>query len=463
MQSFDKLLPQIREGNLELHCIDVKIWQESGIELFGHGTIRINKHGILYLEFICTQSNNLPPLSLLEKFPKDNLNDKEIFYLECETLAGEILKASKFSVDIGLGDRSLPNKKSIILNNVQCEETDSDEDDDNFLFFEFSEHCDLPANKSNSETSTPGYESHSRNQSIIEMNGLSISIVDKKEYTYVRVTGEFDVSRVLECLNFYIVFTCGSMIQPIATVQRNKQQKISTINSIRNIQKRQRSSNPVPSNYGKKKVESNYHYQVFKSIYTLHETSPENFESIYSQWARVWYSFQSKNSITILTLSVAVEGLLNDIFIPKFKKLEINKYLNDEISRIKSLISSLDITPDQMSRLKGSISYWKNITAAKALDYLVSLKIISQEEKKSWSKLRNSSAHPKTKEMNVAALEAERDDLLLCLNLFHNLIFNTIQYSGPRYYWAVNCNNQLRLINHIEINEGSKQFIEPKT
>ncbi|MCK8117295.1 hypothetical protein MTF68_06945 [Pseudoalteromonas sp. 2CM37A] len=461
MKSTDKLLPLLRDGQLELHCINIKIWQEDGVELFGHGVIRINKQGMLYLEFICTGNTNIPPLRLAEMLPKDSLDKKDKLYLKCETLAGDILTTSNFSIELGLSDREPPNKKIIFLHNIQCEETVDEED--NFLYFDFSEYCDIPANRSNYETSTLGYESHSRNETIIEMDEFKISIIDKKKYTYCRVTGLFDVERVFECLKFYIGFTCGSMVQPMFTVKRNKHHKISIISSISNIQKRQRSSNPVPSTFGKKKVETDYHYQIFKNIYELYEVSPNIFESIYNQWSRVWYSFQSKSSITILTLSVAIEGLLNDIFIPKFKQFDVNDHLDEEISNIKSLVSDLNISPAKIERLKSSISYWKNITAAKSLDYLVTLGVVSLEEKRAWSKLRNSSAHPKTKDVNTASLEKERQDLLLCLNLFHNLVFNTLKYSGPRHYWIVNCNEPLRIIENIEINESSKQLLRTIT
>ncbi len=463
MHSINSLLPLIREGKLELHCVNIKIWQEGGIELFGHGIIKINKNGVLYLDFICTKNDKLPGLMLSEKLPKDLLNEKERFYLECETLSGDILKASNFSIEFGLSDMQPPNHKNIILNNISCEET-KDEDGD-FLYFEFSEHCDIPANKSNSETSTQGYESHSWNESIIDMEEeFKIHIIDEKDYKYCAVEGSFEVSRVFECLQFYIGFTCGSMIQPIYSLERSGKHTINRIHSIRNLQKTQRSSNPVPSLYAREnKVDHDYHYQIFKNIYNLFSENPKHYESIYSQWKRVWYSFQSVNSITTLTLSVAIEGLLNDIFIPQFKSLGFNDHLNNEIRRIKSLISGLNLTPDQVNRLKGSISYWKNITASKALEYLIQLQVISSAEKTSWSNLRNSSAHPKTKEMDSSSLEVERQELLLCLNLFHNLIFNTIKYSGPRHYWAVGTDNPLRLVDYVVIDQNSKMIIETKT
>ena len=59
--NIEKVSPLIRSSELVIHCINVKIWQEkpSGIQLSGHGAIKINPTGCLYLEFICLENENL--------------------------------------------------------------------------------------------------------------------------------------------------------------------------------------------------------------------------------------------------------------------------------------------------------------------------------------------------------------------------------------------------------------------
>lgn len=174
-----------------------------------------------------------------------------------------------------------------------------------------------------------------------------------------------------------------------------------------------------------------YHYALLENMDSLYRKNPKRFESIYSQWERVWYSFQSKNSIMFLTLSVAIEGLLNDIYIPTIKSRDENIEMNTEIDEIKTQIKSLELTSEQRNRLLGSVSYWKSITAAKALNYLVEHKIITIDDKKLWQELRNESAHPKVRENDLAKERLELEQVLSCLNLFHKLILNTLTFSGP--------------------------------
>ena len=122
--------------------------------------------------------------------------------------------------------------------------------------------------------------------------------------------------------------------------------------------------------------------------------------------------------------------LLNDVFIPAFKKTRIDKQLIQEIKDIKKHIDELPISSEHIGRLSGSVSYWKDITAKKALDILEEEVVISAEDKKVWSKLRNRCAHPKIKELNSAEEQKRRDEVLSCLDLFNKLLLNAIGYSG---------------------------------
>ena len=58
----NELIKQIRTGELILHCVEVEIFQkvDNGLKMLGHGTIKINSVGTIYLEFICTHSENVP-------------------------------------------------------------------------------------------------------------------------------------------------------------------------------------------------------------------------------------------------------------------------------------------------------------------------------------------------------------------------------------------------------------------
>jgi len=68
----NKIFDSARSEDLVLHCTKVNIGQvaEGGIKLSGHGALKINSVGTVYLEFICTEADGVPRHSLFgERFP----------------------------------------------------------------------------------------------------------------------------------------------------------------------------------------------------------------------------------------------------------------------------------------------------------------------------------------------------------------------------------------------------------
>lgn len=431
-----KGIEQLRTGDFVLHCVHVEVFQkmDDGVKMSGHGTIKINSVGTIYMEFICTTSENVPLALFNERLPKDPLNDEHKLYLRTQTIDGDVYESDGFFIQINMNSSYPPAHHYIFLSSINSSSIAEPHEpaEDNYLYFEFAEHFNIPANKSNSVVSSLGGESHSWNQTVLEMDGYSISMVKKPSYTEVRVTGCFEPEELLSCLKFYIGFSSASMPQFVYMLKRSGEDKQEVISSIANNQKRQRSSSPMIASVGNEKYsDSVYHYNFLKNIISLYKNNPKQFESVHSQWERVWYSFQSKNSIMILTLSVAIEGLLNDIYIPAIKIKKDNSELEAEIKKVKQQVKTLELTDDQRSRILGSVSYWKNITAAKALDYLIEQHVITSSDKKLWQEIRNESAHPKIREDNLAKERLEREKVSSCLNLFHKLVLNTLAFSGP--------------------------------
>ncbi len=452
----NEIIEQIRTGELVLHCVEVEIFQaaENGFKMLGHGTIKINSVGTLYLEFICTYSENVPRAFFNEKLPRDPLNHEEKLYLRTKTLNGNEYKSDEFFITININSSSLPTHYDVMLSSIYslCDTELPKPKEDSYLYFEFADYFNVPSNKQNSLVSSLGSGSYSWNQTVIEMDGYSISMVKYKGYTEVNVAGYFEPDKLFKCLKFYIGFSSASMPQPYYMKSIINGEEKRTVYSISNKQKRQTSSSPmVNSADGEKYRDSTYHYALLKNIISLYTENPKQFDSLYSQWERVWYSFQSKNSIMILTLSVAIEGLLNDIYIPAINSKNENTELNNEIDKIKIQIKNLDLTSDQCNRLLGSVSYWKNITAVKALDYLIDNKIITSADKKLWIKLRNKSAHPKVREEYLAKERLELEQVLSCLDLFHKLILNTLNFSGPIRVLQLKKNHSYIELDHIDV------------
>lgn len=121
-----------------------------------------------------------------------------------------------------------------------------------------------------------------------------------------------------------------------------------------------------------------YHFNILRKSIQLNKESPEVFLSIYAQWKRTWYSYNSEQDITNLTLTTAIEGLLNDIFIPVLSELNKDEKLENDIKEVKGLIKSLEIDQLYKNRIIGSISYLKVITANKALNLLVDSNLLKK-------------------------------------------------------------------------------------
>lgn len=137
----------------------------------------------------------------------------------------------------------------------------------------------------------------------------------------VRVSGHFESVDLYDCINFYIGFSGGVLPQPYIVIKHVDDKIISSIKSINNRNTHKRSSNPIPERITvKEKSESNHSYDFFRKIYETHQMKRDYFNSIYGQWIQVWHGFQTKDTIAELVLSVVIEGILNDIYIPVFKK-----------------------------------------------------------------------------------------------------------------------------------------------
>lgn len=79
--------------------------KESGIRLSGHGIIKINTVGTLYLEFVCLETHNIPVSIWGDHFPDDPFAADQKLFLSAVTVNNDKLSATEFSLRIGLFDR----------------------------------------------------------------------------------------------------------------------------------------------------------------------------------------------------------------------------------------------------------------------------------------------------------------------------------------------------------------------
>ncbi|MEB6625545.1 hypothetical protein MXM84_13705 [Acinetobacter pittii] len=448
----DKALENIRDFTFETHCPSVKIYQEHGLILEGYGIIKINDFGTFYLEFICLKKKNIPHIKWELQLPSDMLDESQTCYLEATDTQGKIYKSEGFRFTLNVLSIVKTSIHHILLINLKIT-TSSSINSKNYLYLEFNQSLNIPRNKLNKSTSTLGTSSSSWNESIInfEKENYNIRIVnnDKDNQNFIVVEGAEDSEELIDCLAFYLGLTSGILLQPYYSIYSYNNQETITLYSTNKLYLNKRFMPAIPYSLSNDIFrDGEYHFNILRSSIQLSKEKPDIFRSIYAQWKRVWYSYNSEQEITNLTLTTAIEGLLNDIFIPILSRTKRDEKLENDINKIKVIIKNLEIEQTYKDRLMGSISYLKNITANKALSLLVDSAILKKEEIEAWKLLRNEVAHPKVKVYNLSKQYQKKENFFLCINLFNSLIFQILPYTGPINYFNASKETDILIFNY---------------
>lgn len=429
----------IREFEFAIYCISIQIWQDmdDGLRMRGHGVIKQNKMGLLYVDFVCvnfspTQNSSLHR-SLTRRVPENYLDEKQKVFAEFEDLEGRKFTSEGLSFkynELWFGSNIV---FQIPLTFIQLNEPRfGGEKSTSFLLYEFCETVNIPKNKLNTTQSTKGSSISGWDETVINHDGFNLSIRSENGYSLVKAEGEFETSQMIECVNFFLGFSCGIRPQPYIVFESVGSKSTSKVKSFNPLDKNRHSSNPIPSHVSIPEGEDKeYSSNLFKQIWELRKNKPKIFASLQSQWERVWHGFSSTDEIAVLVLSVAIEGILNDVYCPVFKQTRVAPALIDDMRNIKTLIKGLDIDNRYKDRLQNSVSYWKNVTAARALEILIEEGVLNYSDKKIWGEVRNAAAHPKKEELNNDAQIEVESKFYHCLNLFNKLVLNVVGYSGP--------------------------------
>jgi hypothetical protein len=140
---------------------------------------------------------------------------------------------------------------------------------------------------------------------------------------------------------------------------------------------------------------------------------------------RIFEARKASIETQCLALAVVVEGLL----MTEFKDLaKPSEELIHWIEQAKSLLSQSGMPEGICIRMAGAITDMKRASATGKLQELLNVGIITEKEKKTWTKLRNSSAHPKCaffKDFEEAYYAFDT-----VLTLFYKLVLHRIGYCG---------------------------------
>lgn len=431
----EKLIDAMHEGKLDLHCVEVSIFQkfEGGLSLKGYGVVKLNQVGTIYLEFICREANQIPLQNFYSAFPEDPFDNTQKLYLEAVTLDGDFIFAEEFSLKISAFNRRPPFRLSVFLHEFYfLYPTEHHKNTENYLYFELLEKAQVPANKMNSMSSTYGEESSSWNEAEIAIGDTKVSVIDKKDRIIVKANGVFDEDDLYKALLFYLGLSAGVMPQPYCLIRQIKDNTALYLKSTNKALRNKSIPAPFPG-ASSGNGWPGCHYEILRAMLKVKSYNPLYFDSSNSQWLRVWHAFNSVNNIAILTLGVAIEGLLNDIFIPELKHIAFDEDFEKEKNDLIATLEMIEASEDHKRSLVKHVERWGNIHAGKALSMLVEKGLVQEAERVAWGELRHSAAHPKFKENTEARQEKEHKRISICLTLFYRLMLNVFSYDGAMF------------------------------
>ncbi|MCJ2370394.1 hypothetical protein [Pseudomonas sp. RGM 3321] len=436
----DIFFEKMRDGSLVLHFLKICVKQDlqNGITLTGHGQLKINPNGALHVEMVCTDSAGYNCNLGQAIFPKDPFDASQTLHLSATSLSGTEFTSSGFSIrknvfysENFLIDFSLASIEWLSEGSTEFKHK-------KYLKFEVAESCAPPSNKVNTIINSLGSEKHDWNQCLVELADYdcSISIVDQNSYVEVHAKGDFDIEEVYQALVFYLGITSGRLPQPYAIFRREEElQKL----QLRSVSKMLRSGS-MPAPFPKLIAGCDWpsvHYEILQNMLEIKKNFPERFSSTYAQWLRVWHAHRSDPNVTALTLSVAIEGILNDIYIPHLESRSEDTQLDNIKSTIIEQLKTLKLNEAHAKTLIDSVTRWGNIHPKKALSILVEKELLRATEKKSWVYLRGASAHPKSSEISKKLTPKQFERIGDCLTLFYKLTLHVYRYKGPHTEYGI--------------------------
>ncbi len=437
----------------------MKIFQENikdGISLEGHGTLEVNDRGSLYIDFICTRSNIRPDFR--ESIPNDTLDTNALLILNAETITGIKITSKNIIIKPQLFNSMQPEPTyyRIPLDEIISTTEDKSSYQNQSMIIECHENLLIPSNKSNSIVSTLGNESHSWNETELNIAENKINIIKHDNYSEIIIRGEsFEEQEYLESILLYLKITSGNNLQPyyISVHKENIiNEKVISID-LNNLNKSIPS--PIPENAADVKGYrlDNYHYDLLENIIKIKQSSEHYFTTIASHWHNIWSAFHVKNLyIPNLVLSLSIEGILNDIFIPVLEKVTMDSEFEKIKKEINCKISKIDgIEEKYIKNINDYVNRWGNIHPKKALEILQEKDLIEKKQKEIWEILRNKSAHPRNSDNLKTIRKKDYERLVVCLGLFYVLILNVFKFEGAQFSFAKIKDEKIVLNPYINI------------
>lgn len=446
-----ELLSKVRNAEMEIHCHEALIHQpamKDGVELRGYGVIKITEQGRLYIDFICT-SESERALSH-DKIPEDSHDEQQTLCLSASALSRLSIESSGLCIRRTLQNMisGIPRMLRIYLEYIEVYDAfDEGYLSGNDFQLEYLGASYIPANCSNSYSYRDGSKEESWDQADIKNALFEFSHVDNKGHCRISCKNLVDASinDLRDSIWLYLSLASGSDVQIYYEFHEGNRPK----SILRSHNKRKAVSqigSALPYVMNGNSDEARHHYELLLKIYHFGRVNREGFESLSGYWSRVCNSFLAPDfSVSMLTLAVSIEGLINDLFLEKIAaKNRDSKFEEKKLEITEAVRRSLNIDHVHIDTICKQVSNWGRINTKSALSYLESNGVIDSLHVKKWSDLRNSSAHPSSVTFSAGREEKNTVRTIVCIGLMYRIILFLLQYKGE-FFQLIPPNNRERI------------------
>lgn len=421
------------QGQLELDCPRIELTPYSSSSqkspLIGSGYISLSKDGNFDLKVYFPES-----FSFDEVFERLNweagkvIADEAYYNLKAYELSGGIWEAERFIPDRNSG----PNGSMIVgkIPELFQREGNISESDKEWIQFHFNKIIKVPLNTIVKEQETVGDTTRKMKSGIrlarFTACNIDFEVEDNEGHTRLSAISEMvefkelEINRVFESFCFV---TSNSTSWSVLVIKRKK----TTETRIRAVNPNILNSR-IPPPIGFQRLQTTESvwrlFNCYLKYVFLNEV--DYFHPISQELYSIIESGKASLDVEALTLSVSIESILKEEMSTLYK---ISAELTKNICVAKELVQGSEILDEDFkTRLIGTFSAIKN---ARAKDILFTLRdkgLIDKELVKTYSNLRNKSAHGG--KGSGADVQNNFNRVSAVLVLFYQILFLVIKYEG---------------------------------
>lgn len=252
--------------------------------------------------------------------------------------------------------------------------------------------------------------------------GVDISIKQRKGFIEIDSVGKADnddfIYRIIEALSIY----SGISLKPLYIEKKLGKSLVRDIFGF-NHKIKIKGLLPPLNNAG---PEANSEFVKFITCYL--STFKSAGEPFYGYWHKTYTAYQASLETMSLSLAVAIEGIIKKYYAEYTKP---SASIVADGAKVKSGIKSdKSIPPAIKSRLMNAIPTEKSVNISAAIAEINSKFKSAIDYKRSWSDLRNASAHADEIDREFEAVNKNTKQTFECLTLLYRLLFLEIGYTG---------------------------------